>query len=105
MKSIVISIFIILLTGIVNNLALADDIAEGKAKSETCLGCHAIPGYNNVYPTYKVPKIGGQHAGYIEIALKAYRNNERTHGTMHANAAALSDKDIKQIANYFESIK
>ena len=77
----------------------------GKEKSETCLGCHAIPGYNNVYPTYKVPKVAGQNADYIISALKAYRNKDRLHETMHANAAALSDQDIIDIAKYFESLK
>ena len=77
----------------------------GKEKSETCLGCHAIPGYNNVYPTYKVPKVAGQNADYIISALKAYRNKDRQHETMHANAAALTDQDIIDIAKYFESLK
>ena len=77
----------------------------GKEKSETCLGCHAIPGYNNVYPTYKVPKVAGQNADYIVSALKAYRNKDRLHETMHANAAALSDQDIIDLAKYFESLK
>lgn len=77
----------------------------GKEKSETCLGCHAIPGYNNVYPTYKVPKVAGQNADYIISALKAYRNKDRQHKTMHANAAALTDQDIIDIAKYFESLK
>ena len=86
-------------------LSLAEDYSAGKTKSETCLGCHAIPGYNNVYPTYKVPKLAGQHAEYIASALKAYQNKERDHKTMHANAMALSDKDIQDIAKYFESLK
>ena len=77
----------------------------GKEKSETCLGCHAIPGYNTVYPTYKVPKVAGQNADYIISALKAYRNKDRQHETMHANAAALTDQDIIDIAKYFESLK
>ncbi len=83
----------------------AEDLAIGKAKSETCLGCHAIPGYNNVYPTYKVPKLAGQHADYIVSALKAYQNNERQHPTMHANSMGLSDQDMIDIAKYFESLK
>tara|TARA_Y100001970_G_scaffold291086_1_gene427007 strand:- start:1088 stop:1348 length:261 start_codon:yes stop_codon:yes gene_type:complete len=83
----------------------AGDASLGKTKSETCLGCHAIPGYNNVYPTYKVPKLAGQHAEYIASALKAYQNKERDHKTMHANAMALTDEDIQDIAKYFESLK
>ena len=81
------------------------DEYTGREKSETCLGCHAIEGYNNTYPTYKVPKLGGQHAAYIISALKAYQKGERKHGTMHANASGLSDQDIIDIANYFESVK
>lgn len=76
------------------------DADAGRAKAETCLGCHAIKGYYNVYPTYHVPKLGGQSAGYIESALKAYRGGTRTHDTMHANAANLSDQDMADIAAY-----
>ena len=86
------------------SISHADDYT-GKEKSETCLGCHAIEGYNNTYPTYKVPKLGGQHADYIISALKAYQKGDRNHGTMHANASGLSDQDIIDIANYFESVK
>ena len=83
----------------------ADSSLPGKEKSETCLGCHAIPGYNNVYPTYKVPKLAGQNADYIISALNAYRNKDRDHETMHANAVGLTDQDIIDIAKYFESLK
>ncbi len=101
MKPILKSItFIILISG----FAYADEYT-GKEKSETCLGCHAIEGYNNTYPTYKVPKLGGQHADYIISALNAYRDKDRNHETMHANASGLTDQDIIDIAKYFESIR
>ena len=58
------------------SISYADEYT-GREKSETCLGCHAIEGYNNTYPTYKVPKLGGQHADYIISALKAYQKGER----------------------------
>ena len=87
-----------------NNVYPADEYT-GKEKAETCLGCHAIEGYNNTYPTYKVPKLGGQHADYIVTALKAYQKGDRKHETMHANASGLSNADIQDIAKYFESIK
>ena len=88
-----------------DNLYAEQEIDIGKQKSETCLGCHAIPGYNNVYPTYKVPKLAGQHADYITSALKSYQKKERQHKAMHANAMVLSDEDINYIAKYFESLK
>ena len=101
MKAILKSIMVIT---ILISISHADEYT-GREKSETCLGCHAIEGYNNTYPTYKVPKLGGQHADYIISALKAYQKGERKHGTMHANASGLSDQDIIDIANYFESVK
>ena len=84
--------------------AQAGDVQAGKTKSYTCTGCHGIPGYNNVYPTYKVPKIGGQNYEYLVSALQAYRNGERHHSTMQLQASSLSDTDIEDIAAYFASL-
>jgi cytochrome c553 len=81
--------------------ALADgDMEAGRIKASTCMGCHGIPAYNNVYPTYRVPKLGGQNPKFLEAALKAYKSGERPHGTMHAQAASLSDADIADVAAY-----
>jgi len=102
MNKLLAATFIILFA---SSYTIADEVHPGKVKSETCAGCHAIPGYNNVYPTYKVPKLAGQHSDYIVSALKAYRSKERSHKTMHANAIGLSDEDINDIAKYFESLK
>ena len=38
------------------------DATRGHALAYTCNGCHAIPNYKNVYPTYSVPKLHGQRA-------------------------------------------
>lgn len=83
----------------------AGDIAKGEALSQTCLGCHAVPGLRNASPVYRVPMIGGQHALYLENALKAYKSKERSHPTMRAQAASLTDQDMKDIAAYFESLQ
>ncbi len=80
----------------------AGDAAAGKTKAFTCMGCHGIPGYNNVYPTYHVPKLGGQHADYIVAALQAYKAGQRNHSTMRAQAGTLSDQDMQDIAAFFE---
>ena len=77
--------------------------AAGRKAAETCMGCHAIEGYFNVYPSYHVPRIGGQQAGYIASALKAYRDGGRKHDTMHANASNLTDDMIADIAAYVSS--
>ena len=85
--------------------AIAGDPAVGQQKAETCLGCHGIPAQVNVYPTYHVPKLGGQHEQYLIAALTAYKNKTRSHATMQANASSLSDADIADIAAYFASQK
>lgn len=80
------------------------DPAAGATKAETCYGCHAVPNYFNVYPSYHVPKLGGQRAEYIVEALKAYKEGRRNHKTMQANASNLSEQDMLDIAAYFSSL-
>lgn len=85
--------------------ALAEgDVERGKALAYTCLGCHGIDGYRNAYPSYRVPKLGGQKATYIESALRAYRDGMRDHLTMQAQAATLSDQDIEDVAAYLATL-
>lgn len=85
-------------------VAQADgDPAAGRQKFYTCVGCHGIPNYNNAYPAYRVPKLGGQNAEYIANALKEYKSGERSHQTMHAQASSLSDQDIADIAAYLST--
>ncbi|ORU90903.1 MAG: cytochrome C [Cycloclasticus sp. symbiont of Poecilosclerida sp. M] len=80
----------------------AADAQAGAVKGQTCLGCHGIPNYNNVYPTFHVPKLGGQHAAYLVAAMKAYKGGQRSHDTMYGNVADLSEQDMQDIAAYFE---
>ncbi len=84
-------------------VAADGNVNKGEEKANTCMGCHGIPGYSNAYPTFKVPKLGGQPAAYLEAALKAYRSGDRPHSTMHAQAADMSDEDIADIAAYLSS--
>jgi len=78
------------------------DPVAGRMKNYQCEGCHGIPGWKTAFPeVYQVPKLGGQHAGYIVSALKAYKKGERDHPTMRAVAADLSDKDMEDLAAYY----
>jgi cytochrome c553 len=71
-----------------------------------CIGCHGIPGYKTAFPdVYHVPKIAGQQPGYIVNALKAYKSGERSHPSMRGIAASLSEKDMKQLADYYGEAK
>ena len=76
------------------------DAKRGHALSYTCNGCHAVPNYKNVYPTYSVPKLHGQRPEYLVAALKAYKSGERSHGTMHAQASSMNEQDMADIAAY-----
>ena len=80
------------------------DAAAGKELGYTCLGCHGIDGYRNAYPSYRVPKLGGQKAGYLEIAIRGYRAGTRKHPTMEAQATSLTDQEIADVAAYLASI-
>ena len=86
-------------------VAAKGDIEAGKQKAYTCTGCHGIAGYNNAYPTYHVPKIAGQNYEYLLAALNAYRNGERPHPTMQAQAQGYSAEDLDDIATYLSSLK
>ena len=80
----------------------AGDPAAGAGKKSMCAGCHGIPGYHTAYPeVYKVPKLGGQHPAYIVKALTAYKAGERTHPSMRAIAASLSEQDMADLAAYY----
>jgi cytochrome c553 len=76
------------------------DPIRGKAKSSTCVACHGVSG-NSLIPNF--PNLAGQHALYLEIALKAYKNGDRKAPTMQPMAAALSEQDIKDLAAFYAS--
>jgi len=79
--------------------------SRGKGLTYTCRGCHGVTGYRNAYPTYHVPKLGGQSQVYLLNALHEYREGKRKHHTMQAQAESFSEQDIADIAAYLSSIK
>lgn len=85
-------------------LAADGDPEAGRLLADTCKGCHGIPGYANAYPTYSVPKLGGQHEQYLVSALKAYQSGARGHRTMQAQVSGLSEQQMRDIAAYFASL-
>jgi cytochrome c553 len=85
--------------------AQAADPARGAKLAYTCHGCHGIPNYKNAYPIYSVPKLGGQHAAYMVVALKEYKSQDRAHPTMHAQSVTLSDTDMADIAAFLAGVE
>jgi cytochrome c553 len=90
-----------------SSAAAAQQAPAGNARAaepyvSMCKGCHSIPGYQASFPrVYRVPKIGGQPAKYLENALQAYKKGERSHPTMAAIAKGLTDQQILDIAAYY----
>lgn len=82
------------------------NVQAARDKISMCIGCHGIPGYKTTFPElYHVPMIAGQNAKYIEAALNDYKSGARTHPTMDAVAASLSDQDIADLAAYYSTLK
>jgi cytochrome c553 len=80
----------------------AGDPVAGAQKTQMCSGCHGIAGWRTAFPeVYHVPKIAGQHQAYIVKALQEYKSGERSHPSMRAIAASLSDQDMANLAAYY----
>ena len=87
---------------VVGQDAPAGDPTKGHDKTQMCQGCHGIDGWRTAYPeVYTVPKLGSQHEAYLLKALHEYKNGERTHPSMRAIAASLSDQDMADLAAYY----
>jgi cytochrome c553 len=68
-----------------------------------CITCHGANFAKPLDPSY--PKIAGQHADYLFVALKAYKteNNAkvgRSNGVMQGNVKQFSNAELKAMANY-----
>ncbi|MDO9145131.1 c-type cytochrome [Rhodoferax sp.] len=83
--------------------------AEGSVKAAElmakggCTSCHGANLSKPIDPSY--PKIAGQHADYLYVALRSYKINEkpmigRSHPVMAGIAKQFSDKEMKVLADY-----
>lgn len=72
-----------------------------------CTSCHGANFSKPIDPTY--PKIAGQHADYLFVALKAYKegnsqNVGRSNAVMGAIAKQFSNAELKELADYVGSL-
>jgi len=86
-------------------VAPAGNFDNGRVLAYTCQGCHGITGYKNAYPSYRVPKIGGQTRQYLTQALTEYRQGKRRHPTMQAQSMSFSEQEIADLAVYLSTVK
>jgi cytochrome c553 len=73
-----------------------------------CASCHGANLSKPIDPSY--PKIGGQYADYLFVALKAYKteNNPavgRNNGVMGAIAKQFSNSELKALSEYVGSLQ
>lgn len=82
------------------------NVAELLTKG-ACISCHGANFSKPIDPSY--PKLGGQHADYLAVALKAYKtenNNSvgRGNAIMAGQVKQFSNAELKAIANYIGSL-
>jgi cytochrome c553 len=100
---------VLLLTASASFQAAASRVQDGKAAADKygCASCHG-PDYNSpIDPSY--PKLAGQHRDYLEMAMIAYKRgpqgtNGRANPIMNAQVQPLSRQDIRNIAEYLNSL-
>jgi len=69
-------------------------------KISACIGCHGPTGKG--VTEAKFPALSGQHAAYIVVQMKAFRDGSRSNdaGSMMQNIAAhMSDKEIEAVSS------
>jgi cytochrome c553 len=74
------------------------DAAAGEQKAQLCLLCHKEG------PELRfAPFLDAQPADFLVASITAFKTGQRIQAAMNANAANLSQADIRDIADYFAS--
>ena len=73
-----------------------------------CASCHGANFSKPIDPAY--PKIAGQHADYLFVALKAYKTDNnakvgRAHPIMGGMVRQYTNAELKSMANYLASVQ
>ena len=75
----------------------------GEKKAQLCLLCHKVA--NTRAPLSPMPLLEGQPAPYLYRQTKAFKDGRRTDAAMQTNVANLSDRDMRDIADYLSAQK
>jgi cytochrome c553 len=86
----------------------ASTAAAALIEKGACASCHGANFSKPIDPSY--PKIGGQHADYLFVALKAYTvegNNMigRSNGIMAGIAKQYTPAEMREIAKYLSTVE
>jgi len=68
-----------------------------------CASCHGPKGFG----TEQLPRLAGQHPGYIETQLKEFNKRERTNDNsiMHSIASKLTELETKAVSIYIGGLQ
>lgn len=92
-----------------DQVALGEKVYRAGNKDKgvaACGGCHGPNGAGN--PGAGFPRIAGQHAAYLEKALKDFRDGKRANDLnkmMQGVASGLSDAEISAVAQYLQGMR
>lgn len=94
-------------------VARGRDIAEWGVPADgvpACAVCHGpLPDGRSVQPHPLYPRLAGQHAGYLESQLQAWRQDARGGAAfapiMQTIAKRMSDDQIRAVTLYYQSLK
>ncbi len=82
--------------------AAQGDASAGEGKAAVCTACHGVGG-NSTNPQW--PKLAGQNEKYLINQLMLFKSNTRVNAIMNAQAAGLSEQDMRDIAAYYASLE
>lgn len=74
-----------------------------EARVQGCVTCHGQQGQGTSNGYF--PRIAGKPAGYLHNQLRAFHNGSRRYAPMNYLVAYLSDDYLREIAEYFASLR
>lgn len=96
-------------TAAADKVALGEKIYRaGNAATgvSACMACHGPTGIGN--PGANFPRVSGQHAAYLEKALKDFRSGTRTNDNarmMQGVVARMTDEEIAAVSQYIQGLR
>jgi len=89
-----------------DTVALGEKIYRGGVMERGVPACAACHGPNGSGIPAQYPRVGGQHADYIEAQMTAFRSGARANSPqMVAVAAKMNDKEIKAVSDYIAGLR
>ena len=86
--------------------AAGEKVYRGGVAERSVPACAACHGPTGAGIPAQYPRLGGQHADYVEAQLLAFRSGTRHNNpAMSAVAARLSDREIKALSDYAAGLR